>query len=430
MWARRRRRKSDEDLGNALAGYMLDWPGWSHRRVESIALLEGERSRRRVSMDLTVPDLSWPPDADEPAHTVVPVAAITKIDMRQFNATDAGGASVPILSSADNAMLSEVFIGALLAAETGVDLDQSDRDDIKAVVDGIPPASIERLEALVTRRGLGYTVTQQYLVTTAENFLLFALLPYESAGTRTVIKFSYQWSTEPRLTGYDWWKDRALRIRAAIGFAPYGFRINLPDVQTAASNHLEVPAPPGLHSVDLVLYDVDGDEVAADREPGTVAHARTTASRPAEYGLVRFDPDVAGLHRIVMWSAWGVAALLYVTYARLSQVVSDPGTPVSLLLFGPAILLTLLTRPGENWLVSAVISPLRVLAVVLAGFLFAVGFGLSTGFHPAPHSTFLGEAADIAWRASIIVSGLSGIILTIGQFLVRHRQKRGGVRRG
>jgi hypothetical protein len=290
--------------------------------------------------------------------------------------------------------------------------------------------SVDRLQSFVTRRGLDLTVTEQFLATTAESFLLFALLPYESAGTRTVIKFSYQWSTEPRLTRAAWWKDRLLRMRAAIGFAPYGFKINLPAVQTAASSHLEVPAPPGLHSVDLTLFDADGDEVAADLEPGTVAHTRTTASRPADYGLVRFDPDLTGLHRIVMWSAWGVAALLFVTYARLAQVSADPGTPVSLLLFGPAILLTLLTRPGENWLVSAVIGPLRVLAVVLAGFLFAVGFGLSTGYHPTPHSTFLGEAADIAWRASIIVSGVSGMILTIGQFLVRHRQKRGGVRRG
>ncbi len=381
-------------------------------------------------MDVTVPDLGWPFDAVNPSSTALPLAVITKTDMRQFDAADASGASIPILSTADNAVLSRTFLERLVEAENGIELDEADREDIASIVEGAPGPSLERALRLVARRNLSETVTEQQLIALAESFVLFALLPYDRVGSRTVVKFSYQWTSQPRVTGSSWIADRFRRVAAAAGLVPYGFAMELANVQTGSSSHLEVAAPPGLHCVDLVLYAADDTEVAADREPGPAAHVHTTKQPPGTWGLVRFDPDLAGVHRVMTWSTWAVAALLTATYLRLDQVSSDPGTPVSLLLFGPAILLAFLVRPGESWIVSAVTGPLRALAVTLAGVLFSVGFALSTGFHPAPHAQFLASVADIGWRGGVVVSVLSGMVLGVGRFSVRRRQIRGGARRG
>jgi hypothetical protein len=357
------------------------------------------------------------------------LALIVKSDMRQFDAADDSGASVPVLATNDNARLSLMFIELLLRAETGTEPTVADHDDIERIIRGVASQSWDLAEQFVRRRGLAMTLTQQYLFLLVDNFILFVLLPIDRAGDRTVGKLSYQWDTEPRPAGRAWLTDRFWRAIAAVGWHPYEFGVELGGLTTAASSHLEVPAPPGLHCVDLVLYAGD-DVVAADTEPGSVAHVHTTVEKQATYGVVRFDPDLAGLHRIVTWSSWGVSTLLLATYWRLDQVASDPGTPVSLLLFGPALLLTLLVRPGESWIVSAVVGPLRTLAVMLAAFLFAIAFGVSTGFHPAPHSTFVGQAADVAWRTAIGVSVVSGIILTVGRLSVRSRQKRRCVHHG
>lgn len=397
-----------------------------HRKVEAVALLEGERARRRVSVDLTVPNLPWPADAAERRlHTVVPLATIAKSDMRQFDATDHTGASLPVLATADNGELSCAFLVALVEAEAGRFVDEVDRQSIKRCVFGHAPASTEEAESLIARYHLEETLSERFLLRLAEEFILFAVLPIGEVSTRRVLKYSYHWSATRTHGAREHLRDLTRRMAAAAGWRPYSLDIELAAPATAASTHLEVQAPAGLHCVDLTLHDDEGNEIVRDTESGSVAHAHTTHDRSAASGSVRFDPDLGGVHRLVTWSAWGVALLLVATRWRLNVVALDPGTPVSLLLFGPALLLTWLVRPGENWIVSAIVGPLRVLALTLAGFLFAVGFGLSVGFDAPPYASRWGHLADIGWMLSIAVSVVSGMVLTIGRILIRHRLKRG-----
>lgn len=430
-WVRRRREDAPptlEDAGRQLVSVLVFWSSWTHRKVDAVALLEGEQARRRVSLDLTVPALPWPLGTPGASHTLAPLATVRKAVMRQFDATDANGASIPVLSARENGGLSVAFLAALIAAETGHKATDADRADIEACVFESVPVSTQRAQSLVVRLGLEQTISEAFLLRLAEEFILFAVLPAAVAGTRTVVKYSYHWSAGHPTTAGARLMDLGRRTAAGLGWSPYALEVQLGPPGAAASVHVEVQAPVGLRCVDLAVFDAAEIVVASDTEAGTVAHTHVSDERQPTRAVIRFDPDLAGLHRVVTWSAWGVALLLLATFWRLGAVALDPGTPVGLLLFGPAILLTWLVRPGENAIVSAVVGPLRAIGLGLAGALFGVAFALSIGFDGLPHRPGWGDAVVVGWVGSIVMSVLTGIVLAIGRINVRARMTEGGTR--
>jgi hypothetical protein len=400
---------------------------WAHRKVESAVLLEGDRARRRVSMDVTVPSLPWGPDEEDPPQVLVPLGTFAKDDMRQFDATDETGRSVSVLTAVDNANLATAFLIALIRAETGQEIEDAEKDEVRLCVESELPSSMHAAQGLVRRVGLDDTISQEFLERLAAEFILFALLPAEMAGRRTVVKFSYHWTVRHRLRARarDRVRDMGRRVMAGLGMRPYQLEIELGRPDTAMSLHLEVQAPAGLHCAGLTLFNEEGVPVARDTTAGMVSHTHASTFDAPVRGTVRFDPDLDGIHRVVTWSAFGVALLLLATRWRLNLVALDPGTPVSLLLFGPALLLTWLVRPGENWIVSEIVGPLRAIAMGLAGSLFAVAFGLSVGFDAPPFASRWGELADIGWKAAIGVSVVTGTLLAIGRARLRARMTKG-----
>lgn len=397
---------------------------WAHRKVESVVLLEGDRARRRVSMDVTVPSLPWGPEAQEPPQVLVPLGTFAKDDMRQFDATDETGGSVPVLAATDNANLATAFLIALIEAETETEIPEVEKDEIRLCVESEFPTSLHVAQGLVRRLGLDDTISQEFLERLAAEFILFALLPAEMTGRRTVVKYSYHWTVRRPMRVRDRLRDVGQRVLAGLGLRSYQLEIELGRPDNAMSLHLEVQAPAGLHCTGLTLFDEAGVPVARDSTNGMVSHTHASTYDAPVRGTVRFDPDLEGIHRVVTWSAWGVAVLLLATRWRLNLVALDPGTPVSLLLFGPALLLTWLVRPGENWIVSEVVGPLRAIALVLAGSLFAVAFGLSVGFDAPPFASRWGGLADIGWKAAIGVSVVAGTLLAIGRARLRARMTK------
>jgi len=383
--------------------------------------MEGDRARRRVSMDVTVPPLPWGPEKGDPPQVLVPLGTFAKDDMRQFDATDETGASVPILTAVDNANLATAFLIALIEAEADQSIPEPERDEIRLCVESHAPLSTHAAEGLIRRLRLEDTISQEFLERLATEFILFALLPVATIGRRTVVKFSYHWTIRRRAR----MRDVGLRALAGLGLRSYQLEVELGRPDTAMSLHLEVQAPAGLHCTGLILFDADGTPVARDSTTGMVSHTHASTYEAPVRGTVRFDPDLDGIHRVVTWSAWGVALLLFATRWRLNTVALDPGTPVGLLLFGPALLLTWLVRPGENWIVSYVVGPLRATALALAAMLFAVAFGLSIGFDAPPYASRWGELADIGWKIAIGVSVVAGTLLAIGRTRLRARMTKG-----
>lgn len=411
-------------LGEELVSALVFGFDWAHRKVESVVLLEGDRARRRVSMDVTVPRLPWGGEADEAPHVLVPLGTFAKDDMRQFDATDEAGASLPVLTAVDNVYLATEFLIALIEAETEQEVSEAEKAEIRLCVESDPPTSMHIAQGLVRRLELDDTISQEFLERLAGEFILFALLPAEMTGRRTVVKFSYHWTVRRRTRARARLRDLARRVAAGFGLRPYQLEVELGRPDTAMSLHLEVQAPAGLHCAGLTLFDAGGVPVARDDTAGMVSHTHASTYDAPVRGTVLFDPDLPGIHRVVTWSSWGVALLLFATRWRLNLVALDPGTPVSLLLFGPALLLTWLVRPGENWIVSEVVGPLRAIAMTLAGALFAVAFGLSVGFDAPPYASRWGELADIGWKSAIGVSFLAGILLAVGRARLRTRMTK------
>jgi len=415
------------DVGRALASALVYWQSWCHRKVEAISLLEGERARRRVSVDLTVLDLRWPIAREVPRwrrdrrQALVPLATIAKASMRRFDVIDDAGTGLPILGADDNGALGTAFLAQLISSESDRALDEELRRKVSGVVLGEPQPATDLALALVEELGLRETVSEQFLVRLAQEFILFALVPPERIGSRMVIKYSYHWETGDLQPKRGWRTALRDRTLAAIGWKPFALALEVGAPDTAQSVHIEIPAPVGLHCVDLTVSD--GETVfAVDRVVGTVAHAHATFAQDvgAVKATVRLDPDPTGVHRLVTLSAFAVAALLIVTGLRLDEVAADPGTPVSLMLFGPALMLTLLVRPGENAVVAAIVGPLRYIAVGLAGLLFAGGVALGVGLSP--------RTLGVAWWVGASVSVSSGIVLAVGSLAIVRRVHRG--RRG
>ena len=408
----------DVDLVSAL----VYWTTWVHRRVEAVELLEGERARRRVSVDLTVLPIAAP---GLPEQVVVPLATAAKRTMRRLDVVDDTGRSLPILGAEDNGVLSAAFLADLIASETG-EVDDQLREALQEVVQADAPVAARVAAGLVRRYGLAGTLSQEFLVRLAHEFVLFALLPAERAGSRLVVKYSYHWETNELAMRTSGWQ----RVAASLGLRPYPVALEISAVDTAASVHIEIPAPPGLRCVDMVVSDDDeGGVLVRDDGGGTVAHAHARFGPMVRYvtATARFDPDRAGLHRMITWAAFGIAVLFVTTGLRLGAVASSPpGTPVSLLLFAPALLLTWLVRPGESALVARVVGPLRVVAIALATLLFLAGVALATEAG-SPTSAPAG-VVTVCWWVGATVSLVAGTVLAVGSFCIGRRARSGGAR--
>src|SRR5919199_2622109 len=104
------------DFAAATLALLSTAPLWRHRRVETISLLTPYLQRRRVSVDLTVPE-----DLRDPlalgSQWAVPVAWLSRRQLVEFDLVDGEGRSLPLLLSEQTAKVTEDLL--LLAALRG-----------------------------------------------------------------------------------------------------------------------------------------------------------------------------------------------------------------------------------------------------------------------------------------------------------------------
>jgi len=414
---------SELATGRLLVETIVYWQDWSHRKVESISLLEGERARRRVSVDITVPSIDWPiasSAAPSPPHpqVAIPVTTIAKVQMRGLDAVDDSGRVLPVLGRVDNGLLSVAFLAALLHAERDIAADAALWEYLKAVVMQPPPQATRSAQELITRHGLASTLSEQYLLRLAAEFIFFVLLPADLVGSRTVVKYAYHWefgrqfeTSSSRMRGmYD-------KLASGLGWAPRAFTMELGALDTAKSYHLEIPAPPGLHVLALDVPGLTGRE-SHDSAISTLAHVHGEVSQeaPAVNATLELEQDPAGLHRTVKWAAIFVTVLLGTTGLHLGELSRDVGTPVTLLLFGPALLLTLLFHPGESIVVSKVVGGLRYVAVLLSAILFVAGLLLALRVDDG--------LLAASWFVATTMSAALAILLGVGWLRIVTRARR------
>lgn len=406
-----------EDLletGWAIAAALARWQQWSHRKVESIDLLEGSRGRRRVSIDFTSPGVLWRTDEDLDAVEIVPLTFLKKETLRGFDLRDESGGSVSLLPAESNGLLAAATLAALISGERSLAEAKAAWPQLVEITtalaseaEGIAGELILELQTSV--------FTSALMRDLARNFLLIAAIEPGQGRLRQILKFSYHWDTDSA-SG-----PRRSRIRAALGFGSADLGIEMSSLDSAASFHLECTVPSGLVCKELALpVDVSGTR-PVDRSGSVIAHARgryewDQAKNPAK-ARIRLMADPGELAVRVMWSALVVSAifvcLLFIP-GSLTSLRDHMDPAVTVLVFLPAFVIVLGARGTENKIVTRVLWPLRICAYVLAFLLVFTGALLVLS---APW-----WLVTACWWVSACASGALFLTLVISQLWGRTRR--------
>jgi hypothetical protein len=426
-------RRSFEEAGRQIAGVVLTWRETCHRKVEAIELLQGVRARRKISTDCTPPHIPWPPrpsahgDGTRPSprppagQAVVPLTFIAKAPMRGLDVVDDAGRSLPVLGRHDNGMLATAALEAVVAAETSRPVGDETWLSLHKIAFGAPDDALELANELIKANDL-QLLAETFIRDIAANFLLCVLLPQASCELRQVIKYSYHWETGDLLTSSRaadgehsrsrWWS----LLQSGLGFRPYAIELSLRSPSTAASYHLEVPAPEGLVCTLVALPSGTGGN-PLDATVTALGHVYDSyEGDPDEDAQVELELSGHGLHPVVTASAVGTFVLFALALSlpdAMPTLLESSGGANGLFLFGPALLLALLASRRENALVSAILLPLRLVALGLSGLLFTAGASL-VGKLRHPWITAL-------WWSSAVLSGAFAMLLVFATIRLRRR---------
>ena len=298
--------------GAALVDVVAKWSTWVYRRVDSVHPLVGERGRRRQSLDcLPTPDpaLAFHPEEralsgphDLRGQVMVPLAYIKKGPLREFDARGADGSVMPVLGTPDTTRYAVAMVRSELARTNT----RVSRDVIDLVEEIVGPATDEecreQVEVLL-RDGIWRGRTRldprifdgndaaELLRTLAERFLLIGLVEAQRAGSRQVLKYSYDWHVEglpPR--------HFLLSLQVAFGWSSRTLEVPLEAASAAASYHLEFQTPPEARCRLLRLPGDTGSPGLFDdsRKPVAHVHARY-AQQPGEDGELVVDLPFRGM---------------------------------------------------------------------------------------------------------------------------------------
>ena len=347
--------------------------------------------------------------------------------MRSLDVVDAEGRSLPVLGRRDNGLLAAAALEAAVGGDIGYRVSIEQWRQLLVIACADPSDSVVAAEEFVAHHALS-TVVAEFLRDTARNFLLCVVVAAEKADTRQVLKYSWHWDAERLLqppgdvseTGGKATKliHAIGRLGPGLGLQDFSFEIALGSPSSAASYHLEIPAPAGLKCRSLDLPPGAGGK-PHDVSSTAFAHAYDTYENdPGSNATVRMDISEHGLHPLVTGAALGTSAIfvlaLTLPNALATLLANGPGAN-SLLLFGPATLLAVLVGRRENIVASFVLLPLRLMAIGLSLLLFAGGATL-VGALRHPWIT-------IFWTTAAILSASSAIVLSVGTLRLRARSR-------
>lgn len=385
--------------GEALLDVTLAWSDWCFRRVDSVHPLEGERGRRRHSMDCTPPPdpaLAYREEErqersvnDVQGPLMVPLTYVTKGPLRHFDAHDSSGQTMPILGANETTELAVEMASRMLAVDgvsvtdrvraaladiAGPATSKWDREDVQAFTAGGPWRG-----QYVWEPGEGPSDDAAKLIEVfSRQFLLIALIASKDAGRRQVLKFSYHWHI-PRPS----WKDRLRAPLVAARFVPRKVLVPMDAAHATRSYHLEFQTPPELQCYALRLPAADGMAKAGsalDTQGMPVAHAHSRYfQQPEKSAEVHLDVPVrgAGLATLMatLFTGLVVGLGLWLPNARENWMDSSDAA-IAILLAAPAIYFGLLAVRNESALATSTFRFLRTVMFLSALSLFLVAVSI------------------------------------------------------
>lgn len=384
--------------GQKLTQLIIGSPSWVHRRVDTLELgAEGE-SRRKVSLDLTVPKtLAIAGSHDQ---MIVPLALIQKAMLRGFDTEDSSSKPMSVLGANENSALALEFLmqlapewvagcnyiqrqcGERMAALVHANSITAD-DAVQEFLTWVQvQVAAETAPHMTADDELDLAVFKHFAVELAGNFLLLAEIDADLAGKRIVLKYSHD-------TELDLPSKRA-------SSRTVGFRNPVPDFGFAASQHVEVRVPSGLAVKYVGLTDLDPDirPVNADadevqdpalkrgrRRERTVGHVALSPKSRLDSGIFHVEvvPSRQGIYAFTIWAVALVTAAVacalvlkfdvlqvWLQVPVLTPEAKIPSPSASILLIGPALMLSWLSRTPEHDLSVMLLSPLRRVLILCA----------------------------------------------------------------
>jgi hypothetical protein len=387
-------RRPDALAGDALLDATLDWREWCYRRVDSIQPLEGDRGRRRFSIDCTPPPdprLAYAPEMRHQSAinavegmVMVPLAYIDKGPLRHFDARDGSDGPMPILGMGETTTFAITMAQRML----WVDKVQMTRHASKVFAEIAGPttsaADAEKIEQLL-RTGVwdGVSVwndsaaptqlTQAVINTISQRFLLIGLIDASKAGTRQVLKYSYNWDIEGSRM------SRQTAPLVGAGWGPRVLRIVPHMADAARSYHLEFQTPRELRCDELRLPAPTRSTASVgwiDNSRQPVAHAYASyLEGPTGDAALSLSVPARGLRRsataVAAFTALLVGLMLFLPWAK-DVWVNSPDSAAAVLIAVPAAFFGILAAGRENTLVADSLGFLRAVTFCAAIGLFLV----------------------------------------------------------
>jgi hypothetical protein len=397
--------------GERLSRLLVASPTWVNRRVDSLRLDADGSTRRFVSVDMTLPE-EWAIDGGEET-VLVPLGILEKGTKQRLDASHEGKA-ISVLNTFANA--EQVAMMLVSSLPRTFDLTRSELTSAQKLfskIAGSSTADKAAAEKMYTtwrdeqllrfpvgeddQRDLDYLngVVKQML----SAFILFVELDRKVVGRRTVVKYAFD-QNEPSPKGSG---TKRLVIEHPV-----------PDLGFAASFHFEVEVPVGIMVESLtIMEDDDPKQVTEGLSAGRIAHVNVSPGDVQSSGKVFVELLVPGQG---IFSFTGVALLLLALLVVLADVVrgyedvflrSEPEIPspaASILLIGPALLISWVSRLPEHPLVARMVQPLRHMLLVLSLCLVLIAGLAAVKVQPAVWS--------VTWFA---VNGLT--VLLVARFI-------------
>ncbi|WP_367918358.1 hypothetical protein [Nocardioides ginsengisoli] len=403
-------------------------------------LLEGERARRRVSLDCMPPP--EPQLAYERAErlrrwrrpkgaAMVPLAFVAKGVVRNLDTEGPDGQSLPVLGREENGELALAALACQFERELGPIakdvypyLEQivfGSPEEAVAAVTGLSPTAGAETDDVEFEGVSGPLIDLAFDL--ARSFLLVVLVPRDLVGTRTVLKFSFDWTASRTPAGI------FTGVLASAGYRTQPFALDVGDPSWAASYHLDVRVQAPLQARSLSLPSADDGEASAggDKGLGTLIHASASypySPPPDREATLQVGVEAASIRLVAILVSLFTASVfqlaLWLDGAR-DALLEAPDGAVAVLLAAPAVGIALLAGAGESHLAAALLRPLRWITLSCAA-LLAVASATLVGHLHEPWLTWFWIGS--AWLAAAFATYLTVPVIhgTVWAVLLRRSE--------
>jgi hypothetical protein len=321
---------------------------------------------------------------------MVPLGFVSKGVVRNLDTAGPDGTTLPVLGRDDNGELSLYALAYQYEREVGA-ISTTEYEHLRAIVFGSPKEATQAASLLfpaadqesgeVEFQGISGPLIDLAL-DLAANFLFVVLVPRELVGTRTVLKYSFDWTAEFERRLWN-----SARVSAGYGTQPQELAVG--DLSWAASYHLEVRVQSPLVARELSLPPADTNSDAARHETGRGTLIHASGEYPEGPPMARTATLRVGVEATSIRLVALLVSIFTATVFQLEQhlpgtreaLLEAPDGAVAILLAAPAVAVALLAGVGESHLSASLLRPLRAATLLCAALLALASASLVGHLH-------------------------------------------------